>query len=208
MLQLRLILVYCSACINQGVLLLIVNPMLILVPRRFGYQFISIFSHIFLFIYYFFNYLINYILYYTSKYHNSSDDLYTRTTLGNIFSAVVNSSSELIRFIELFMRFTSIGSLDKPPLPPPPPPPPPPLLSSLAIVVVAGPPVGRSETSSATYVDMRAFASVGENSSGSTCREEWYHVDETSSATYVVELCAYTNVSETSSATYTVGVRS
>ena len=53
---------YCSACINQGgVLLLNVNPMLICVPCRFGYQFISIFSSIFLFIY-FFVYLIIYIL--------------------------------------------------------------------------------------------------------------------------------------------------
>ena len=51
----------CSACIKQGVLLLNVNPMLIFVTCRYGYQFISIFSSIFLFIY-FFIYLINYIL--------------------------------------------------------------------------------------------------------------------------------------------------
>ena len=35
----------------QGVVLLNVNPMLICVPYRFGFQFISIFSSIFLFIF-------------------------------------------------------------------------------------------------------------------------------------------------------------
>ena len=54
----KTLLYMCSACINQGgVLLLNVNPMLICVPCRFGYQFISIFSSIFFFVY-----LINYIL--------------------------------------------------------------------------------------------------------------------------------------------------
>ena len=52
----------CSASINQGgILLLYVNPILLFVPCRFGYQFISIFFSIFLFIY-LFVYLINYIL--------------------------------------------------------------------------------------------------------------------------------------------------
>ena len=37
----------CSACINQGVFLLSINPMLICVPCRFGYQFISMFSSLF-----------------------------------------------------------------------------------------------------------------------------------------------------------------
>ena len=41
-----------SACINQGgVSLLNVNPMLIFVPCRFGYQFISILSSIFVYLF-------------------------------------------------------------------------------------------------------------------------------------------------------------
>ena len=53
-----------KACINQGVLLLNVNPMLIFVPCRFWYQFISISSSIFLFIYFivYIFCLMNYIL--------------------------------------------------------------------------------------------------------------------------------------------------
>ena len=61
----KLLYIYCSA-LHQGVLLLNENPMLIFVPCRFRYQFISIYSSIFLFL--FFCYLINYILllyYYT-----------------------------------------------------------------------------------------------------------------------------------------------
>ena len=42
--------------------LLIIKLMLLFVPCRFGYQFISNFSSLFLFIYLFFVYLINYIL--------------------------------------------------------------------------------------------------------------------------------------------------
>ena len=51
-----------KACINQGVFLLIINLLLIFVPCRFGFQFISVLSSLFLFIYLFFVYLINYIL--------------------------------------------------------------------------------------------------------------------------------------------------